>query len=73
MVARSSAEAEFEQWLKKYVSCYDYRRLEDKVGWTYEPILFAISIAHNPVQHDRTEHIEMDRHFIKDGGHCSSR
>ena len=26
----------------------------------------AISIAHNPVQHDRTIHIEIDRHFIKE-------
>nr|KYP51535.1 Copia protein [Cajanus cajan] len=26
----------------------------------------AISIAHNPVQHDRTKHIEVDRHFIKE-------
>ena len=26
----------------------------------------AISIAHNPVQHDRTQHIEIDRHFIKE-------
>ena len=24
-----------------------------------------ISIAHNPIQHDRTKHIEVDRHFIK--------
>jgi hypothetical protein len=26
----------------------------------------AISIVHNPVQHDRTKHVEVDRHFIKE-------
>ncbi|EXB78682.1 hypothetical protein L484_004047 [Morus notabilis] len=26
----------------------------------------TISIAHNPVQHDRTKHVEIDRHFIKE-------
>ena len=25
----------------------------------------AIVIANNPVQHDRTKHVEVDRHFIK--------
>ena len=34
----------------------------------------AINIAHNPIQHDRTKHIEIDRHFIKEkleeGGVC---
>ncbi|RVX15346.1 Retrovirus-related Pol polyprotein from transposon RE1 [Vitis vinifera] len=26
----------------------------------------TISIAKNPVQHDRTKHVEIDRHFIKE-------
>ncbi|KAL0544018.1 hypothetical protein IC582_019129 [Cucumis melo] len=26
----------------------------------------AISFANNPVQHDRTKHVEIDRHFIKE-------
>ena len=26
----------------------------------------AIAIANNPIQHDRTKHVEVDRHFIKD-------
>ena len=26
----------------------------------------AINIAHNPVHHDRTKHVEVDRHFLKE-------
>lgn len=26
----------------------------------------TINIAHNPVQHNRTKHIEINRHFIKE-------
>ena len=26
---------------------------------------FVISIAHNPIKHDKTKHIEIDQHFIK--------
>lgn len=26
----------------------------------------AINIAHNPVHHDRTKHVKVDKHFIKE-------
>ena len=73
VVARSSAEAEFRAlangvceglWLK--------RLLEDlKIGLSLPIRVFcdnkaAVSIAHNPVLHDRTKHVEVDRHFIKE-------
>ena len=73
VVARSSAEAEFRalaqglcemSWLKIVLT-------DLKVKWE-EPMVLncdnrsAISIAHNPVQHDRTKHVEIDRHFIKE-------
>ena len=73
VVARSSTEAEFRAmaqgiceilWLnrilkelKKPVECPLRVYCDNKA---------AISIAHNPVQHDRTKHIEIDRHFIKE-------
>ncbi|KAK7406483.1 hypothetical protein VNO78_08110 [Psophocarpus tetragonolobus] len=42
-----------------------------KIKWDEPMRLYCdkksvISIAHNPVQHDRTKHIEVDRHFIKE-------
>ena len=26
----------------------------------------AIAIAHNPILHDRTKHVEVDKHFMKE-------
>ena len=42
-----------------------------KIKWDGSMRLYCdnkspISIAHNPIQHDRTKHIEVDRHFIKE-------
>ncbi|RVW79569.1 Retrovirus-related Pol polyprotein from transposon RE1 [Vitis vinifera] len=73
VVARSSAEAEARAmthgicegiWLK--------RLLEELQLAPHGPMKLmcdneaAISIAKNPVHHDRTKHVEIDRHFIKE-------
>ncbi|XP_042065410.1 polyubiquitin-like [Salvia splendens] len=49
------------------------RRLLTEIGFppTQKSQLFcdnkvAISISENPVQHDTTKHVEVDRHFIKE-------
>lgn len=73
VVARSSAEAEFRSmalgicellWLKIIPK-------DLKIEWNGSMRLYCdnkstINIAHNPVQHDRTKHIEVDKHFIKE-------
>lgn len=72
VVARSCVEAEFRSmahgicegmWLQRMLA-------ELQVHTYHEVSLFcdnkaAISIAKNLVQHDRTKHVEIDRHFIK--------
>ncbi|XP_073119837.1 secreted RxLR effector protein 161-like [Henckelia pumila] len=73
VVARSSAKAEFRAlahgicegtWLKKLLG-------ELKIEGNQSVELMcdnqaAISIARNPVHHDRTKHVEADRHFISE-------
>ena len=73
MVARSSVEAEFRAmatgvcellWVKIILEYL-------KVKWSKPMKLYcdnklAINIAHNPVQHDQTKHIEIDKHFINE-------
>jgi hypothetical protein len=73
VVARSSAEAEFRAMAQGVCELLWMKIILDDLKIEYEaPMrLFcdnksAISIAHNPVQHDRTKHIEIDRHFIKE-------
>jgi hypothetical protein len=72
VVALSSAEAEFRGMSKGLCELLWLRKLMTELGYKPQEEMFlycdnksAIEIAHNPVQHDRTEHVEIDRHFIK--------
>ena len=73
MVALSSAEAEFRGiakgiteilWVRKLLEELNCRQQE--ASNLYCDNKTAISISENPVQHDRTKHVEIDRHFIKE-------
>ena len=73
VVARSSAEAEFRAMGQGVCELLWMKIILDDLKIKYEAPMglvcdnkSAISIAHNPVQHDRTKHIEIDRHFIKE-------
>jgi hypothetical protein len=73
VVARSTAEAEYRAmahgvseglWLRRLL--LELGLFEDKLIMLYCDNKAAINIANNPVQHDRTKHVKIDRHFIKD-------
>ena len=73
VVARSYVESEFRAtaqglyellWLKIIID--DLRIKWDGPMKLYCDNKSAINIAHNPIQHNRTKHIEIDRHFIKE-------
>ncbi|KAL0552475.1 hypothetical protein IC582_011590 [Cucumis melo] len=73
IMARSSAEAEYRAmslgicekiWLQKVLS--DLHQKCETPLKLFCDNKAAISIANNPVQHDRTKHVEIDRHFIKE-------
>ena len=73
VVARSSVEAKFRAmasgicellWLRKIMM--ELRLLLETPMKLYYDNKAAINIAKNIVQHDRTKHVEIDRHFIKE-------
>ena len=78
VVARSMAEAEFcamahgvSELLWLQILLTELRLFKNGHLMLYCDNKAAIDIANNPVHHDRTKHIEIDRHFIKeklDGG-----
>uniref|UniRef100_A0A2N9GKU7 Uncharacterized protein n=1 Tax=Fagus sylvatica TaxID=28930 RepID=A0A2N9GKU7_FAGSY len=73
VVARSSAKAEFRAMAHGICEMLWLKAMLKELGvHSKDPMKLycdnkaAISIAHNPVQHDRTKHVEVDRHFIKE-------
>ncbi|CAL2258220.1 unnamed protein product [Prunus armeniaca] len=73
VVSQSSAEVEYRGmaqgvckllWLRRLLR--DLRFAPQKPMDLYCDNKAAIVIAYNPVQHDRTKHVEVDRHFIKE-------
>lgn len=73
VVARSSAEAEFRalahavcelMWIERVLK--ELQLIKNSPMQLYCDNKAAINIAHNPVHHDRTKHVEVDRHFIKE-------
>lgn len=73
VVARSSAEAEFRAVAHGICEVLWIKQLLEELKTT-SPLPMkvfcdnkaAIAIAHNPVLHDRTKHVEVDKHFIKE-------
>lgn len=73
VVAQSSAEAEYVAAAKATSQAIWLRRILEDIGEKQQEatILFcdnksAISIAKNPVNHERTKHIAIKYHFIRD-------
>ncbi|OMO77059.1 Reverse transcriptase, RNA-dependent DNA polymerase [Corchorus capsularis] len=73
VVARSSADAEFRGIALGLCEALWLRLLLQDLGYPpRQPIRLycdnkaAWDIAHNPVQHDRTKHVEVDKFFIKE-------
>ena len=73
VVALSSAEAEFRGlakgiteilWLKKLLCELNFPPIETCKLFCDNQT--AINISENPVQYDRTKHVEIDKHFIKE-------
>ncbi|BBG99658.1 Protein of unknown function D, partial [Prunus dulcis] len=65
VVALSSAEAEFKGMTKGICELSWLRKLLTELRNLFCENQATIAIAQNSVQHDRTKHVEVDRHFIK--------
>nr|GEU53519.1 putative ribonuclease H-like domain-containing protein [Tanacetum cinerariifolium] len=73
VVSLSSAEAEFKGIAKGLAEALWIRKLVSEIGFLPQRSTqiicdnkAAILISKNPVQHDMTKHVKVDRHFIKE-------
>jgi len=73
LVVRSSVEAKFRGMTIGICELLWIRSLLKDIGYEQKDAMklycdnkSVIEIANNPVQHDRTKHVEIDRHFIKE-------
>ncbi|GJU66384.1 hypothetical protein Tco_1252643 [Tanacetum coccineum] len=73
VISLSSAEAEFRGIAKGLAEALWIRKLGSEIGFPLKESIrimsdnkAAIQILENPVQHDKTKHVEIDRHFIKE-------
>ena len=73
VVARSTAEAEFRSMASGLCETMWLRILLSELGlYDSAPLQLycgnqaTINLVNNPVHHDRTKHIEIDRHFIRE-------
>ena len=73
VVARSSVEVEFQVVAHGICELIQLKRILEELRIPYEkPMKFyhdnktTINIAHNPVQHDGTKHVEVYHQFIKE-------
>ncbi|RDX62231.1 hypothetical protein CR513_59457, partial [Mucuna pruriens] len=59
VVPLSRADAEYRALVKGIKELFKLKRLKEELSF-----LPAIKIVENPIQHDRTKHIEIDYNFI---------
>jgi hypothetical protein len=73
IVSRSSAEAEYRavanavaeaSWLRQLL--HEFHSPPSKATLVYCDNVSAIYLSSNPVQHQRTKHVEIDLHFVRD-------
>ncbi|PNX93258.1 histone deacetylase, partial [Trifolium pratense] len=72
LVARSSTEAEYRSMANTTAELLWIQSLLKELHVPYHPPtllcdnLSAVSLAHNPILHSRTKHIELDIHFVRE-------